>query len=220
MSKLILVLLGPPGVGKGTQAAKLAGDLNLPHISTGDLFRDHLKRETKLGLKAKEYMNEGKLVPDQLVVDLTVDRIEKPDCDGGYILDGFPRTMAQAEAFENALGKRDETITAALSFDAPRESIIERISGRRTCKQCGAMYHVTHAPTKAEDVCDKCGGDTYQRADDQPQKVATRLEVYDKETGPLVSFYRHKRILHEFDASGSIDEVYAQLKPVMEGMEA
>lgn len=220
MSKLILVLLGPPGVGKGTQAAKLAEDLGLPHISTGDLFRDHLKRETELGLKAKAYMNEGKLVPDQLVVDLTVDRIEKDDCAGGYILDGFPRTVPQAEAFESALEKRGDRITGALSFDAPRESIIERISGRRTCRQCGAMYHVKFAPTSKEGVCDKCGGETYQRADDKEEKVATRLREYDENTGPLVPRYREQGLLHEFDASGGIEEVYAGVKPVVEGLKA
>lgn len=220
MNKLILVFLGPPGVGKGTQAAKLAADLGLPHISTGDLFRDHLKRETELGLKAKEYMNAGKLVPDQLVVDLTVDRIDNPDCKNGYILDGFPRTVAQDEALENALAERGDRVTAAISLDAPREAIIERISGRRTCRQCGAMYHVKYAPTKKEGICDKCGGEIYQRADDRADKVATRLEEYDRNTGPLVPHYRAKGILREFDASGGIEEIYAAVKAYVGGLKA
>lgn len=218
MSKLILVFLGPPGVGKGTQAAKLAADLKLPHISTGDLFRDHLKRETPLGLKAKEYMNEGKLVPDELVVDLTMDRIANDDCAAGFILDGFPRTVAQDEALEKALSGKGEKVTAAMYFDAPRDVIVQRISGRRTCRACGAMYHAEYSPTKAEGVCDACGGETYQRADDAPEKVGERLSEYDTKTGPLVPHYREKGVLKEFAAEGGVEAIYAQVKKVAEGL--
>lgn len=185
MSKLILVFLGPPGVGKGTQAAKLAAEFKLPHISTGDIFRDHLKRETELGRKAKEFMNAGKLVPDELTVSLVVDRIGKSDCDRGYILDGFPRNVKQGQALEAALKARGERVTAALNFDAPRETVIDRIAGRAL----------------------KEG-----RVDDTPETVKKRLEVYDAETGPLTPFYAELGVLHEFDATGTIDEIYGDLR--------
>lgn len=218
MAKLILVFLGPPGVGKGTQAAKLAADLHLPHISTGDLFRDHLKRKTELGRKAEGYMNEGKLVPDDLVVDLVVDRIGSADCARGYILDGFPRTVPQDMALEKKLALRDEKVSAAMYFDAPREVIVERISGRRTCKACGAMSHAVFAPSKQEGVCDVCGGETHQRADDDASKVTERLKEYDNKTGPLVPYYREKGILHEFDAQGGVEEIYTLLKAEADGL--
>ncbi|MCB9893777.1 MAG: adenylate kinase [Planctomycetes bacterium] len=217
---MILVFLGPPGVGKGTQAAKLAADLHLPHISTGDLFRDHLKRKTELGRKAEGYMNEGKLVPDDLVVDLVMDRIGSADCAKGFILDGFPRTVPQDTALEKKLDLRGDKVVAAMYFDAPREVIVERISGRRTCKACGAMSHAKFAPTKQEGVCDTCGGETYQRADDDASKVTERLKEYDNKTGPLVPHYREKGILHEFDARGGVDEIFEQLKAEIEGLKA
>lgn len=218
MSKLILVFLGPPGVGKGTQAARLAKDLTLPHISTGDLFRDHLKRDTPLGQKAKGYMNEGKLVPDELVVDLVMDRIANQDCAAGFILDGFPRTVNQDLALEKALSAKGEKVSAALYFDASRETIVERISGRRTCRACGAMSHVKYAPTKAAGVCDACGSETYQRVDDAAEKVSERLKEYDAKTGPLVPHYRGKGLLREFDAGGGVDEIYAEVKAFAEGL--
>lgn len=191
MSKLILVFLGPPGVGKGTQAAKLADDLKLPHISTGAIFRDHLKRETELGKKAKSYMDSGNLVPDELTVSLVMDRLSQPDCEQGYILDGFPRNVKQAEELEKGLNQRDESITAALNFDAPRQTLIDRIAGR----------------------AQKEG-----RKDDTPETVKNRLEVYDAETGPLTPWYREKGILHDFDATGGIDEIYGRVKAAVEGL--
>ena len=191
MSKLILVFLGPPGVGKGTQAAKLADDLKLPHISTGAIFRDHLKRETDLGKKAKSYMDSGNLVPDELTVSLVMDRLSQPDCEQGYILDGFPRNVKQAEELEKGLNQRDESITAALNFDAPRQTLIDRIAGR----------------------AQKEG-----RKDDTPETVKNRLEVYDAETGPLTPWYREKGILHDFDATGGIDEIYGRVKAAVEGL--
>lgn len=191
MSKKILVFLGPPGVGKGTQAAKLAVELGIPHISTGDIFRDHLKRETELGRKAKAYMNEGKLVPDDLTVELVNSRIVQDDCISGYILDGFPRTVAQDNALENVLSSRDESVSAALYFDAPRETVVERISGRAELEN---------------------------RPDDSPEKVRIRLEVYDKETGPLVPHYREKGVLHEFNATGTVEVIYAELKSAVDSL--
>ncbi len=191
MSKLILVFLGPPGVGKGTQAAKLAADLKLPHISTGDIFRDHLKRGTELGKKAREYMDAGKLVPDKLVVDLVADRTSNADCANGYILDGFPRTVNQAEELDRALTERTEGVSAVLCFDAPRQVVIDRIAGRAR----------------------KEG-----RADDTPETVKKRLEEYDAQTGPLVPYYRDHSLLHEFDAQGSIEGIYRQVRGVVEGL--
>lgn len=208
--------MGPPGVGKGTQAARLAQDLKLPHISTGDLFRDHLKRDTPLGLKAKEYMNAGRLVPDDLVVELVIDRIGAADCRGGYILDGFPRTVPQADRLAQALAVRGERVTAALYFDAPREVIVERISGRRTCRNCGAISHAVYSPTRTAGICDACGGETYQRADDEPDKVRERLAVYDASTGPLVPYYRDRGLLHEFDARGSVEDIYRGLRAAVD----
>jgi adenylate kinase len=191
MAKLILVFLGPPGVGKGTQAAKLAADLKLPHISTGDIFRDHLKRGTELGKKAREFMDAGKLVPDKLVVDLVADRTGNTDCANGYILDGFPRTVNQAEELDRALTERVEGVSAVLCFDAPRQVVIDRIAGRAR----------------------KEG-----RADDTPETVKKRLEEYDAQTGPLVPYYRDHGLLHEFDAQGAIDEIYRQVRKVVDGL--
>jgi len=190
MSKKILVFLGPPGVGKGTQAARLAQDLGLPHISTGDIFRDHLKRETELGLKVKEIMNSGGLVPDTLVVSLMQDRLSQADCAGGCILDGFPRTLPQAQELDKALQQQGDAVAAALYFDAPRQVVIDRIAGRAA--QEG-------------------------RADDTPETVKNRLEEYDAQTGPLVPYYREKGLLHEFDAQGAIDEIYARVRETVGG---
>ncbi|MCC6464360.1 MAG: adenylate kinase [Planctomycetes bacterium] len=208
----MLVFVGPPGVGKGTQAARLAAELKLPHISTGDLFRDHLKRDTPLGQKAKEYMNAGKLVPDDLVVELVMDRIVAADCAQGFILDGFPRTVPQAEALGAALARNGEAVSGAMFFDAPRDVIVERISGRRTCRQCGAISHVKYSPTRTEGVCDTCGGETYLRADDDPEKVRKRLEEYDTLTGPLVPWYRERGLLHVFDGRGTVEEIFSALR--------
>lgn len=216
--RLVLVFMGPPGVGKGTQAAKLALQLNLPHISTGDLFRDHLKRNTPLGLKAKEFMNAGKLVPDDLVVELVIDRIGAQDCRGGYILDGFPRTVPQADRLAQALAVRGERVSAVLYLDAPREVIVERISGRRTCRNCGAISHAVYSPTRVEGTCDACGGQTYQRPDDESEKVRERLTVYDASTGPLVPYYRDKGLLREFDARGGVEDIFRGLVATVESL--
>jgi adenylate kinase len=191
MARQILVFLGPPGVGKGTQAARLAAELDLPHISTGDIFRDHLKRETELGLQVKEIMNSGGLVPDTLVVSLMQDRLSQPDCERGCILDGFPRTVPQAEELDLALGAGGESVTAALYFDAPREVVIERIAGR-------AMQE--------------------GRTDDTPETVKKRLEEYDAQTGPLVPYYRERGLLHEYDARGGIEDIFGAVKATVSGL--
>jgi adenylate kinase len=193
VSKKIFVFLGPPGVGKGTQAALLAKDVGLPHISTGDLFRDHLKRETALGKKARGYMNEGKLVPDELVVDLVMDRIKAGDCGKGFILDGFPRTVNQDVALAKALMASGEKVTAALLFDAPRDTVVQRIAGRAA----------------------KEG-----RADDTPETVRKRLAEYDAQTGPLTPHYQKQKLLKEFDATGAIEEIHRAVKKYVSALKA
>jgi len=218
MPKNILVFLGPPGVGKGTQAVRLASELKLPHVSTGDLFRDHMKRGTPLGVKAKEFVNAGKLVPDELVVDLTLDRINAADCNVGCILDGFPRTIGQENLLAQALKKRGDTVRAALYFRAPKEIIVERISGRRTCKACGAVSHAKFAPTKKAGVCDVCGKETYQRPDDAADKVVKRLEEYDTNTGPLIKHYEKAKLLATIDATKGVDEVFKAMMTAVKGL--
>lgn len=215
VGKLVLVFLGPPGVGKGTQAAKLAAALKLPHISTGDLFRDHMKRETPLGLKAREYVNAGKLVPDEVTVGLVEDRLQKGDCERGFIFDGFPRTVGQDIELGKLLARRGEKIAAALYFSAPAEVIVERISGRRTCRQCGAISHAKFNPTKVEGKCDLCGGETYQRADDAADKVSKRLEEYAANTGPLVERYKGRGVLREVDGTRGVEEIFAAMSQIV-----
>ena len=219
VKKLVLVFLGPPGVGKGTQAAKLAAALKLPHISTGDLFRDHMKRETPLGLKAKEYVNAGKLVPDEVTVGLVEDRLQKGDCGQGFIFDGFPRTVGQDVELAKVLSRRGEAIAAAMYFNAPAEVIVERISGRRTCKACGAISHAKFNPTKVEGKCDVCGGETYQRSDDAADKVSKRLEEYAANTGPLVERYRGQGLLREIDGTRGVDEIFAAMSEIVSGLQ-
>jgi adenylate kinase len=209
--KPVLVFLGPPGVGKGTQAARLASEKGLPHISTGDLFRDHMKRETPLGQRAKEFVNAGQLVPDEVTVGLVEDRIKSSDCDKGFILDGFPRTVGQHERLVQVLGRKRESLQAAIYFSAPQSVIIERISGRRTCKSCGAVSHAKFNPTRVNGKCDVCGEATYQREDDTEEKVQKRLQEYHANTGPLIQLYKQLNLLHEIDAVRSVDEVYAAL---------
>ena len=216
----VVILLGPPGAGKGTQAARLSKDLALPHISTGDLFRDNLARKTELGAKAKAFMDAGKLVPDALVLDMLFDRVAKPDCAGGYLLDGFPRTLPQAEAFEKALPAG--TKVTALNLRVSDEAIVERLSGRRTCEACGNIQHVRFSPPKVADKCDKCGGKLALRADDSAEVVQKRLKVYREQTQPLEAYYATRQCLTQVDGSKSADEVFAVLRKaaresVMEG---
>ena len=188
-----IIMLGAPGAGKGTQAKMIAEKCGIPHISTGDIFRANIKNGTELGAKAKEYMDKGLLVPDELVCDLVVDRIQQADCEKGYILDGFPRTIPQAEALENALNAIEQKLDYAIDIDVPDENIINRMSGRRACVGCGATYHVLFNPTKVEGKCDVCGESLILRDDDKPETVKKRLDVYHTQTQPLIDFYTEKK---------------------------
>ena len=192
-----IIMLGAPGAGKGTQAKMIAEKCGIPHISTGDIFRANIKNGTELGAKAKEYMDKGLLVPDELVCDLVVDRIQQADCEKGYILDGFPRTIPQAEALENALNAIEQKLDYAIDIDVPDENIINRMSGRRACVGCGATYHVLFNPTKVEGKCDVCGESLILRDDDKPETVKKRLDVYHTQTQPLIDFYTERKVLVE-----------------------
>ncbi len=203
-----LIMLGAPGAGKGTQAARVAEALQIPHISTGDIFRANIKNGTELGKKAKAYMDQGKLVPDELTCDLVADRIAKDDCSGGFILDGFPRTIPQAEALDKVLTERGEKIDFAVNIDVPDEAIVSRMSGRRACVGCGATYHIEFNPPKKEGICDNCGAELILREDDKPETVATRLKVYHEQTQPLIDFYEKKGALVTVDGTLPMDEVY------------
>jgi adenylate kinase len=213
-----LVFLGAPGVGKGTQAQRLAAQEKIPQVSTGEILRESVKRGTPLGLKAKGYMDSGKLVPDEVVIGLVRQKLTSPECTRGYILDGFPRTVAQAEALDRMF---TETGTPGLdhvvSFEVPNETIVRRLSGRCSCSTCQTVYHIEYDPPTREGVCDKCGGALVQRADDKPETVVARLKVFDQQTRPLVEYYQKQGLLRRVDATGSIDQVYNQLLTVVHG---
>lgn len=206
---MILVFLGPPGAGKGTQAKLLSQRMGFLHLSTGDLLREAVKNQTPLGKKAKEYMDRGELVPDELIVQLIEETMPK---DGNVILDGFPRTVNQALALEEMLKGKGEKISKVLFFDVPDEVIIDRISGRRVCSKCGAVYHVKYNPPKVEGVCDLCGGSLVQRDDDKEDVVKKRLEVYRKQTQPLIEFYQEKGIIYKLDAGKGVEELFEEVK--------
>lgn len=208
-ARKIVILLGPPGSGKGTQAVRLSKELGLPHISTGDLFRDNLSRNTALGQKAKTYMESGKLVPDEVVLEMLFDRVSRPDCQKGYLLDGFPRTIPQAEALDKHLTKNDHVI--ALDLEVKDESIIKRISGRLTCKTGGHIQNKYFSPPKKEGVCDVCQGELVQRADDSADVVKERLRVYHEQTEPLISFYQKKGVLKQVNGENDPETVYKDL---------
>lgn len=210
-----IVMLGAPGAGKGTQAKKISAKYNIPHISTGDIFRANIKEGTELGKKAKEYMDQGLLVPDELVLDLIVDRLGKDDCKNGYVLDGFPRTIPQAEALEKALGKQGQKIDYALDIDVPDENIINRMSGRRACVGCGATYHLVYAPTKVEGVCDVCGKNLILRDDDKPETVKKRLGVYHEQTKPLIDYYENAGTLRTLDGTIDIEDVFQAIVKIL-----
>lgn len=211
-----IIMLGAPGAGKGTQAKKIADKYQIPHISTGDIFRANIKNGTELGKKAKTYMDQGLLVPDELVVDLVVDRIKQPDCANGYIFDGFPRTIPQAEALDNALSQINEKIDYAINVDVEDEYIVKRMSGRRACLNCGATYHIVNIPTKVEGICDVCGNEIVLRDDDKPETVLKRLNVYHEQTQPLIDFYRRKGVLMEVDGKKDMAEVFDEIVSVLE----
>ncbi len=210
-----IIMLGAPGAGKGTQAIKISKECAIPHISTGDIFRANIKNETELGKKAKTYMDQGLLVPDELVVDLVVDRVNQADCANGYVLDGFPRTIPQAEALDAALASMGQKVDYAINVDVPDENIVRRMSGRRACVNCGATYHIVYAPTKEENICDGCQGELILREDDKPETVQKRLNVYHEQTQPLIDYYTEKDILVDVDGTMDIEDVFAAIMKVL-----
>lgn len=210
-----IIMLGAPGAGKGTQAKQIADKYGIPHISTGDIFRANIKDGTELGKKAKTYMDQGLLVPDELVCELVVDRILQEDCKNGFVLDGFPRTIPQAEALTDALQKIGSSMDFALNIDVPDENIIDRMSGRRACLNCGATYHIVNIPTKVEGVCDRCGSPVVLRDDDKPETVKKRLEVYHTQTQPLIDYYEKQGILKTVDGTQSMDTVFQTIIEIL-----
>lgn len=210
-----IIMLGAPGAGKGTQAKQIADKYQIPHISTGDIFRANIKEGTELGTKAKTYMDQGLLVPDELVVELVADRIAKDDCKNGFVLDGFPRTIPQAEALDEALAKMGEKMDYAVDVDVPDENIINRMGGRRACVNCGATYHIVNIPTKVEGICDKCGKEVILRDDDKPETVQKRLQVYHEQTQPLIDYYKNQGILKSVDGTRPMDTVFADIIQIL-----
>lgn len=210
-SILKIIMLGAPGAGKGTQAIKIADKYGIPQISTGDIFRKHIKNQTELGMKAKGYMDQGLLVPDELVVDLVMDRIIEDDCLKGYILDGFPRTIPQAVALDEALSQRNLKLDYVINIEIPDEKIINRMAGRRACINCGATYHIKYTPTKVDNICDICGGETVLREDDKPETVNRRLEIYHEQTQPLIDYYKKQNLLVEIDGTTNPEVVFGDI---------
>ncbi len=214
-----LVLMGLPGAGKGTQAEKIVEKYDVPHISTGDMFRAAIKEGTPLGLQAKSYIDNGNLVPDEVTIGIVRERLSKDDCQKGFLLDGFPRTVAQAEALEVILNELARPIHCVLNVNVNTESLVERLTGRRICKGCGATYHLLFNPSKKEDVCDKCGGELYQRTDDNEKTVMNRLEVNIKQSKPLLDFYESRGKLQDVDGQRHIDDVFKDVVVLLEGLE-
>ena len=210
-----IIMLGAPGAGKGTQAKKIAAKYGIPHISTGDIFRANIKNGTELGKKAKTYMDQGLLVPDELVVDLVVDRVNQEDCENGYVLDGFPRTIPQAEALDKALAAQGQKMDYAIDVDVPDENIVRRMGGRRACVACGATYHLEYAPTRQEGICDVCGGELILRDDDKPETVLKRLGVYHEQTQPLIEYYTNQGILKTVDGTVDMEDVFAAIVSIL-----
>jgi len=213
---LKIVMLGAPGAGKGTQAIKICEKYGIPHISTGDIFRANIKEGTELGVKAKTYMDRGLLVPDELTTDLVVNRIQQPDCENGFVLDGFPRTIPQARCLTEALKGFEDSLDYAIDVDVPDEHIVSRMSGRRTCPQCGATYHIVHAAPAREGICDTCGSELIQRPDDAEETVMKRLSVYHEQTQPLIEYYQNEGILRSVDGVKPLDEVFDSIISILE----
>lgn len=211
-----IIMLGAPGAGKGTQAKMIAEKYTIPHISTGDIFRANIKEGTELGQQAKEYMDKGLLVPDELVVNLVVDRLTWEDAKNGYVLDGFPRTIPQAEALTKALAEKGEKVDFAIDIDVPDQNIIDRMGGRRACVNCGATYHIVNIPPKVEGICDKCGAKLILRDDDQPETVKKRLDVYHEQTQPLIDYYNAEGVLREVDGTVDMMDVFQSITELLE----
>ena len=210
-----IIMLGAPGAGKGTQAKMIADKFGIPHISTGDIFRANIKNGTDLGKKAKEYMDKGQLVPDELTVELLLDRVAKEDCKDGYVLDGFPRTIPQADVLDKELTKLSDKIDFAINVEVPDENIVRRMSGRRACLKCGATYHIEHIPPKQEGICDRCGSELVQRDDDKPETVQNRLSVYHEQTQPLITYYNGKNILKTVDGTKDMNDVFEDIVKIL-----
>lgn len=210
-----IIMLGAPGAGKGTQAKMIADKYGVPHISTGDIFRANIKNGTELGMEAKKYMDQGLLVPDELTVRILLDRVAQDDCKNGYVLDGFPRTIPQAEVLDSELTKLGDHIDYAINVDVPDENIVKRMSGRRACLTCGATYHIEHVPPKKEGICDVCGSELVLRDDDKPETVKNRLNVYQEQTQPLIDFYTEKGVLKTVDGTVPMEEVFAAITAIL-----
>jgi adenylate kinase len=206
-----LIIMGPPGAGKGTQSRRLGEYLNVPVISTGEMLRDEIKRKTSLGTQAKKHMDKGDLIPDALMIGVIEERLKRADCARGFILDGFPRTVAQADALHRMLGQNGNSLEHAVSLSVPNDELLKRLSGRRTCRDCGAMYHIIFDPPTNAGLCNKCNGELYQRDDDHEDIITSRLEVYESETAPLLDYYRKHRLLAEVDGIGGRDDVLARI---------
>ena len=211
-----IIMLGAPGAGKGTQAKRIADKWKVPHISTGDIFRANIKNGTELGMEAKKYMDKGALVPDELTVKILLDGVAAKDCENGYVLDGFPRTIPQAEVLDRALSEMGDSIDFAINVDVPDDSIINRMSGRRACVSCGATYHVEFAPTRTDGICDRCGKELILRDDDKPETVKKRLMVYHEQTQPLIDYYAGKNILKSVDGTKNMEEVFKDIEAILE----
>ena len=214
-NNLKIIMLGAPGAGKGTQAKMLAEKYGIPHISTGDIFRANIKGGTELGQKAKSYIDKGELVPDEVTIGMLLDRIAQDDCKNGYVLDGFPRTIPQAESLTEALKSQGDKIDFALNIDVPDEAIIERMSGRRACPKCGATYHIVYAAPKTENICDKCGTELIIRSDDKPETVKDRLNVYHQQTEPLIAYYKAAGVLREVDGTQELPKVFEDVVAIL-----
>ena len=210
-----IVLLGPPGAGKGTQAKSISNRYSIPHISTGDIFRKNISENTPLGIEAKSYMDNGQLVPDEVTINMVKDRLQQDDCKNGYLLDGFPRTVHQAEALDNFLTEREESIDTALLIEVPKEFILERMTGRRVCPSCGASYHIKFNPPTNDGKCDLCGSDVIQRKDDTEETVKESLDVYENQTQPLIDFYKNKKQLSVVDGTQAINEVFESICKIL-----
>ncbi|MFD3261778.1 adenylate kinase [Paenibacillus lentus] len=212
-----ILFMGPPGAGKGTQAEAIVNEFGIPHISTGDAFRLAIKQGTPVGLKAKEYIDQGLLVPDDVTVGIVRERLQQSDCEKGFLLDGFPRTLSQAEALEELLSELNRKLTHVINLKVDRNKLLARLTGRRICKSCGSTYHVIFNPPKQEGVCDKCGGELYQRSDDNEESVGTRLDEYINKTAPLLQFYEEKGLLREIDGEQEIDTVTKEIVSLLRG---